>query len=275
MTKNTTQLTADNNRLREELNAANAQYYGDLLVYIRGKSFLKDSQAVEQELLTILTDILAAQEDGMTAADYFGQQPQETADAILAELPNHWLGVAKTVGGLLLFVTLIMLIPALAIATVPVDIGTLLLTAAYWLMAAIVVVTYIAQSTYRPPHRWTTVGHILGITMLLIPGLLIAMLLKTPWRTYLSGGIGMTVILLLVAGGAVALWREPDRQMWLPFVPLTVIMALSGIVTRVPAWQTSLLKTTTGRITLAAVLIAGLLLFYGLTWRMLRKQKEK
>ncbi|ERL65421.1 hypothetical protein [Schleiferilactobacillus shenzhenensis] len=272
MTKNATQLTNDNNRLREQLNAPNKKYYEDLLLYIRGKSFLKDSQAVEQELLTILTDILAAQQDGVTAEAYFGQRPQETADAILAEVPNHWLGVVKMYGWLLLFVVLIMLLPALAIATVPVDAGTLLLTAAYWLSAATVVVAAIARSTYRPPHRWTTLWRILGIMVLLIPGFLIATLLKTPWRIYLSGGVGIAVILLLVAGGAIALWREPDRQMWLPFVPLMIVMALSGIVTRVPAWQKGLLDTTPGQITLGAVIVAGLLTFYGLTWRMVRKQ---
>lgn len=90
MAKTAAQLAQENTALRAQLTPANKVYYESLMVYIRSQAVGKDELAVEQELLAILTDILSAQQDGQSAEDYFGKNPQETADAILAALPNKW-----------------------------------------------------------------------------------------------------------------------------------------------------------------------------------------
>ncbi|HAJ53598.1 MAG TPA: hypothetical protein DCL56_02710, partial [Lactobacillus sp.] len=97
MTTKENQLIEENNKLRSQLTPTNKKYYEDLLLYMRTKSVLKDSKTIEQELLTILTDILAAQKDGIEAVDYFGKQPQETADDILAEVPIGWFNSFKMI----------------------------------------------------------------------------------------------------------------------------------------------------------------------------------
>lgn len=85
MTTKTSRLADENNTLREQLTPDNKKYYEDLLLYMRTRAVLKDSAVIEQELLTILTDIIAAQQDGVAGVDYFGKQPQETADDILGK----------------------------------------------------------------------------------------------------------------------------------------------------------------------------------------------
>ncbi|MFT8844948.1 MAG: hypothetical protein ABF915_13190, partial [Schleiferilactobacillus harbinensis] len=232
---------------------------------------------IEQELLTILTDIIAAQQDGVAAVDYFGKQPQETADDILAEIPNHWVNMVKMVGAVLAGYFLITAIPSLTLPSTPVDIGTLLLTGVYFTLAALGIVTYVGRTTYQKQHQWGRWGWVvrwLAACVLIAPGFLLTFFLKTPWRIYLPGLIGIALISILLIALAVVFWRQDDKMMWAPFVPIVVMMALIGIVTRVQAWQTFLLKTTPGRIGLAGGLVVALLLFYGLIWRMLRRTKD-
>lgn len=277
MTTKTSRLADENNTLREQLTPDNKKYYEDLLLYMRTRALLKDSAVIEQELLTILTDIIAAQQDGVAAVDYFGKQPQETADDILAEIPNHWVNMVKMVGAVLAGYFLITAIPSLTLPSTPVDIGTLLLTGVYFTLAALGIVTYIGRTTYQKQHQWGRWGWVvrwLAACVLIAPGFLLTFFLKTPWRIYLPGLIGIALISILLIALAVVFWRQDDKMMWAPFVPIVVMMALIGIVTRVQAWQTFLLKTTPGRIGLAGGLVVALLLFYGLIWRMLRRTKD-
>ena len=58
-------MVAENNELRKQLTKENRDYYENLLTYLRGKSFLRDDYQVEQNLLTILQDLIDAQADGV------------------------------------------------------------------------------------------------------------------------------------------------------------------------------------------------------------------
>ena len=51
-------MVAENNELREQLTKENREYYENLLAYLRGKSLLRDDYQVEQNLLTILQDLI-------------------------------------------------------------------------------------------------------------------------------------------------------------------------------------------------------------------------
>ncbi|OJG52637.1 hypothetical protein RV06_GL000945 [Enterococcus haemoperoxidus] len=76
-----------NNELRKQLNPENKKYYEDILVYIR-LNLNKEEHQTEEVLLEILHDILDAQKNGSSAQDFFGKNPKEISDSILAELPN-------------------------------------------------------------------------------------------------------------------------------------------------------------------------------------------
>ncbi|KRL12399.1 hypothetical protein [Schleiferilactobacillus perolens] len=278
MATKTNQLIEENNTLREQLTPANKKYYEDLLLYMRTKEILKDDAVIEQELLTILTDIIAAQQDGVSAVDYFGKQPQETADDILAEVPTHWFSVLKMIGSVLLGYVLITAIPALTIPTSPVDIGTEIITGLYFTMAAFVIVTYIGRTTYKKQHEWGRLGWIIRwllACVFIAPGFLLSFFLKTPWRIYLTGFIGIALICVLLVITGVIFWRENDKTIWWPFVPIVLIMALIGIVTRIPSWQAFLLNTDPGRIGLAVALGVALIVFYVLIWMLFRRTKRE
>ncbi|MDE3314994.1 hypothetical protein [Lacticaseibacillus zeae] len=277
MTTKEDQLVEENNKLRSQLTPTNKKYYEDLLLYMRTRSVIKDSKTIEQELLTILTDILAAQKDGIAAVDYFGKQPQETADDILAEVPISWFDSFKIIGYGLLSYLLVTTIPALMIATRPWDIGAEILVGIYFIFVALAIVSFIGHTTYKKSRHWR-LGKIfrtfllwLGCCTLIAPAVILPIFMKTPWRLDLSGISGVVLIVILLITLGFVFWRQDDKTMWLPFVPFIAIMAAIGIATRIPAWQSFLLKSTLGRIGLAAAIILGLIIFSVLTWLAARK----
>ena len=81
-------LIKENANLQKQLQGANKQYYEDLLVYVHLNSMGKNERQKEEMLLGILQDILEAQQNGMSAQDYFGKAPQPIADELLKQLPN-------------------------------------------------------------------------------------------------------------------------------------------------------------------------------------------
>lgn len=83
----TTDLIKQNNELRKQLNPENKKYYEDILVYIR-VNLNKEEHQTEEVLLEILQDILDAQKNGRLAQEFFGKNPKEISDSILAELAN-------------------------------------------------------------------------------------------------------------------------------------------------------------------------------------------
>lgn len=88
-------LIDQNTELRKQLNDKNEQYYNDFLLYVRSRSFSKNEQQTEIMLINILQDILEAQQNGVSAQEYFGNEPKQIADELIKEIPNDWKNVVK------------------------------------------------------------------------------------------------------------------------------------------------------------------------------------
>lgn len=87
-------LLGENNPRITQLRGYNRLYAETLINYLRTYRN-KDAFVREDTIADLLTDMLAAQADGITSQDHFGKDPQAAADDILAELPNaslaQWL----------------------------------------------------------------------------------------------------------------------------------------------------------------------------------------
>ncbi|WP_164671014.1 DUF1129 family protein [Virgibacillus doumboii] len=77
-----------NNEKREQLTEENLSYYGNMLVYIRMKSN-KSEQHTEEVLLELLEHLLQAQEEGRTAEDVFGTDPESYCKEVIEEIPGE------------------------------------------------------------------------------------------------------------------------------------------------------------------------------------------
>ena len=67
MNMKTNKIIERNAELQEHLTKENKKYYGNLLVYIRVMSLIRDEKKSEEMLLEILEDILEGQEHGQSA----------------------------------------------------------------------------------------------------------------------------------------------------------------------------------------------------------------
>ncbi|RLL42118.1 DUF1129 family protein [Oceanobacillus piezotolerans] len=77
-----------NNEKRKQLNSENEQYYEDMIVYIRTNA-MKSEQQTEEVLLELLEHLLAAQEQGRTAKDIFGEDLKAYCEEVIQEIPGE------------------------------------------------------------------------------------------------------------------------------------------------------------------------------------------
>lgn len=87
------------NQLEGQLSAENRHYFDDLRTYMSMAGLLLDEGELNMQLYQLADDLLAAQKDGVSAVDYFGNQPQEMADELLA---NTKKASGKSILGMIL-----------------------------------------------------------------------------------------------------------------------------------------------------------------------------
>ncbi|MFD2617062.1 DUF1129 family protein [Terrilactibacillus laevilacticus] len=76
-----------NNFLRKQLTDENEKYYGDMMVYIRLSNI--NDRAGEELLLELLDHLITAQENGQTAQEIFGDDPESYCREIIDGLPKR------------------------------------------------------------------------------------------------------------------------------------------------------------------------------------------
>lgn len=76
------------NQLDEKLKPENQKYFANLREYVNTFKFKKDESVIQQQLYQMYLDFLDAQEDGLTAKEFFGNNPKEMADHLLEEMPG-------------------------------------------------------------------------------------------------------------------------------------------------------------------------------------------
>lgn len=87
MTLNVNQLIEQNKKKRKLLTPENNSYYENLLMYIRMNHF-SNEKAFEEALLNILNQLLNGQQEGMSAEEVLGSDPEQYADQFIQSLPK-------------------------------------------------------------------------------------------------------------------------------------------------------------------------------------------
>jgi len=76
------------NQLEEQLLSENRQYFDDLRSYMLFSSLLYDEGDINEQIYVLANDLLAAQADGITAAEFFGNEPKQMADELICNMPK-------------------------------------------------------------------------------------------------------------------------------------------------------------------------------------------
>ncbi|SFQ32535.1 hypothetical protein SAMN04488506_1458 [Desemzia incerta] len=248
--------------LQESLTNENEKYYGNLLVYIRVMSFFRDVEKSEELLLEVLKDILDAQEQGISAEEYFGKNPKKVADDIIKQLPINLLDTAKIVLTALAAYSIFSILPKLIFPDEGLDIGSLLIIGVYWTVMAVFALWLLGISLYRFKDKITKLMCLLVFGLAISIGFFISFLVTTPFKVYLTGNAGIAVIVMITGLVFYLFYKEKDKMLWAPFIPIVVTSAILGILTRITIFS-ELLSSTDGKIGIAVTLGILLLLQYG------------
>lgn len=194
-------LIKENANLQKQLQGANKQYYEDLLVYVRLNSIGKNERQTEEMLLGILQDILEAQQNGVSAQDYFGKDPQPIADELLKQLPNDAKQMVKI--SLLAVLTYFAVVfigsyfVSLFQSGTPqlIDVGEYVICSICAGISAFVIL-WLMGKNYGQKNSWKmlfTIGGIFVINCLLF------IFIRTPWVIPLSRWMAALLAMILAA----------------------------------------------------------------------------
>ena len=273
MNMKTNKIIERNAELQEHLTKENKKYYGNLLVYIRVMSLIRDEKKSEEMLLEILEDILEGQEHGQSAEYYLGKNPKQVADNIIKELPINVIDTIKIIISSLGMLCLMKLIPIFASFEEYIDIGNFLISGVYLVFLVIALLLFMGYCLYRYESKIMNIILSLFFGLGLVVFFLLSFQLNTGLQVRLSNNLGIFLILLALLIIFYLFNKTNEKQIWIPFIPPIVISAIAGIIIRINFFRT-ILNTSDGRIGLAIVLIIGLLLQYLLTWFIYRKLKK-
>jgi len=273
MNMKTNKIIERNAELQEHLTKENKKYYGNLLVYIRVMSLIRDEKKSEEMLLEILEDILEGQEHGQSAEYYLGKNPKQVADNIIKELPINVIDTIKIIISSLGIFCLMKLIPILASFEEYIDIGNFLISGVYLVFLVIALLLFMGYCLYRYESKIMNIILSLFFGLGLVVFFLLSFQLNTGLQVRLSNNLGIFLILLALLIISYLFNKTNEKQIWIPLIPPIVISAIAGIIIRINFFRT-IINTSDGRIGLAIVLIIGLLLEYLLMWFIYRKLKK-
>lgn len=204
-------LIKENANLQKQLQGANKQYYEDLLVYVRLNSIGKNERQTEEMLLGILQDILEAQQNGVSAQDYFGKDPQPIADELLKQLPNDAKQMVKiSLLAVLTYFAVVFIGSYFVSLFQPgtpqlIDVGEYVICSICAGISAFVIL-WLMGKNYGQKNSWKmlfTIGGIFVINCLLF------IFIRTPWVILLSRWMA-TLLAMILAASVYLLGREKN-----------------------------------------------------------------
>lgn len=263
-------LTQKNATLQQQLIEENETYYSDLLVYIRTKTFFKDELKTEEVLIEVLQDILEAQKNDTSAADYFGNSPKETADEIIKQIPLNYRDVLATFLYAFLTYAAFSILPSLISPETAFDAGAFLLSGIYYFFLAVLLIWGLGQTIYR------TIPKVIEITVFLVFILLSSapLVLKSVlhFETLLTFSLDGTLgILLILFIAAIVIYKASRDSLFATFIPIIFVSALLGVLYRLEFTQHYLVSGP-GKIIAIVLLIISILISVYLTHRLAKKR---
>lgn len=160
-----------NNELREELNEENEAYYVEMLVYMRSRSWFKDERKLEEVLMEVLQDLIKAQEEGISAEAYFGNNPQASANNILSNVDKCWTDGLKLLLLILGISTMFSILDNVVSLGTSLDLSSILFRTTYLYLSVMIVMKIIQNDSYN--RKWSRLKlglYIIGFLSILTAG---------------------------------------------------------------------------------------------------------
>ena len=250
-------------------------YFQDLWDYFNFAGFLYEEKALREQVYNLALDFSQASGDGLTAKDYFGQDPKEMADQILENMPKEStrsvLKYGAIVSGIVIFYRLLSDFASQAVLVLK---PLVYLTDAILGLLAVGLLFYLLRRLIFAEEKskkaiYVAVVLILGIYFISeIVGVRFLpafawLTVPSPWDTFLMTG----------ACAGLILWQWKDeigRAFVFPILAFLVV----GFLHRWTLAQ-GIQDPTTTIILPTVIIVIGLMIYYWFTIRALKKNKTE
>ena len=250
-------------------------YFQDLWDYFNFAGFLYEEKALREQVYNLALDFSQAGADGLTAKDYFGQDPKEMADQIIENMPKEStrsvLKYGAIISGIVIFYRLLSDFASQAVLVIKplvylMDgiLGLLAIGLLFYLLRRLI---FAEEKSKKAIHVAIVLvlgfyffSEIVGVRFL--PALA-WLTVPNPWDTLLMTG----------ASGALILWQwkeELGRAFVFPIVAFLVV----GFLHR---WTLAQGVQNLGMTVLlpTVIIIFGLVIYYWFTIRSLKKNRTE
>lgn len=250
-------------------------YFQDLWDYFNFAGFLYEEKALKEQVYNLALDFSQASGDGLTAKDYFGQDPKEMADQIIENMPKEStrsvLKYGAIVSGIVIFYRLLSDFASQAVLVLKplvyltdIILGLLAVGMIFYLLRRLIFAEEKAKKAIYVAFvlvlGFYFVGEIVGVRFLLA---LAWIVVPSPWDALLMTG----------ASGALILWQwkeEFGRAFIFPIIAFLVV----GFLHR---WTLAQGVQNLGMTVLlpTVIIIFGLVIYYWFTIRSLKKNRTE
>ncbi|XTR36970.1 hypothetical protein ACQQ2T_10405 [Paraclostridium tenue] len=269
---NAKELIELNNTYREQLNEENKEFYDDILVYIRAKSFFKDERQVEESLLEILTDIIEAQNQEVKASDYFGKNPKEISDEILKNTNKmSFKDMIKLILGTMGLYTLVTVLPKLINPSEGLDLGEFFIGLVITFLFAEFIINFVGNTVYSNKSKKFTFTIVALFCIYICLIISMKQFLPTMFEIKLTGAVGITIISIL---GVVGIIYGLKEKLFYSFLPIILVACTLGILNRLE-FTKFLINEEPGKTISILAMVIAFVLMYLITYLQTRDKKNK
>lgn len=269
---NAKELIELNNTYREQLNEENKEFYGDILVYIRAKSFFKDERQVEESLLEILTDIIEAQNQEVKASDYFGKNPKEISDEILKNTNKmSFKDMIKLILSTMGLYTLVTVLPKLINPSEGLDLGKFFIGLVITFLFAEFIINFVGNTVYSNKSKKLTFTIVALFCIYICLIISMKQFLPTMFEIKLTGAVGITIISIL---GVVGIIYGLKEKLFYSFLPIILVACTLGILNRLE-FTKFLINEEPGKTISILAMVIAFVLMYLITYLQTRDKKNK
>lgn len=250
-------------------------YFQDLWDYFNFAGFLYEEKALREQVYNLALDFSQASGDGLTAKDYFGQDPKGMADQIIENMPKEStrsvLKYGAIVSGIVIFYRLLsdfasQAVPVLKPLVYLTDsiLGLLVVGLLFYLLRRLIFAEEKSKKAIYVAFVLVLgiyfISEIVGVRFLPTLGWLTV---PSPWDTFIMTG----------ASGVLILWQwkeEIGRAFVFPILAFLVV----GFLHRWTLAQ-GIQNPTMTMILPTVIIVIGLLIYYWFTIRALKKNKTE
>lgn len=269
---NAKELIELNNTYREQLNEENKEFYDDILVYIRAKSFFKDERQVEESLLEILTDIIEAQNQEVKASDYFGKNPKEISDEILKNTNKmSFKDMIKLILSTMGLYTLVTVLPKLINPSEGLDLGKFFIGLVITFLFAGFIINFVGNTVYSNKSKKFTFTIVALFCIYICLIISMKQFLPTMFEIKLTGAVGITIISIL---GVVGIIYGLKEKLFYSFLPIILVACTLGILNRLE-FTKFLINEEPGKTISILAMVIAFVLMYLITYLQTRDKKNK